>query len=161
VIEIKKVSAMKFNNIESFKTKVILQTRFMKASRNVVALLSLFCLVLLSSCSQTAVATTDSTYVFTERRSGRFILTEAGNSAPLLVNSQDFPGVIRVAKHLQTDIGKVTDVLPILSIDTIPDANEIILIGTKGKSPLIDRLVKENKMGMFTDSGLKKSTAQR
>jgi len=153
VIEIKKVSPMNFNNIEMFKNRVILQPGFMKASRNTFVLMALSCLLLISYCSQTVMASDDSTYVSTKKESGKFILTEAGHSTPLVVSSQDFSGVIRVAKHLQTDIGKVTDALPILSIDKIPDSKEIVLIGTIGKSPLIDGLVRENKLDLSQITG--------
>ncbi len=49
-------------------------------------------------------------------------------------------------KHLQFDIGKVTDAEPVLSVDKIPEAKEIVLAGTIGKSHLIDELISENKL---------------
>ncbi|MDZ7263001.1 MAG: glycosyl hydrolase 115 family protein [candidate division KSB1 bacterium] len=54
--------------------------------------------------------------------------------------------MIRVLKLLQADIERVTNVKPDLSIDVIPAGSEVVLIGTLGKSPLIDKLVADKKL---------------
>ena len=59
---------------------------------------------------------------------------------------QDFPGVLRVLKQLQTDIGNVTNAQPDISLDSIPETREIILVGTLGKNPALDKLVKLKKL---------------
>lgn len=84
---------------------------------------------------------------------GSFPLSSSGKSAPLCVSSKDYPGVLRIAKLFQIDIRNVTDVEPILSIDKIPAAKEIVLIGTLGKSPLIDKLVQEKKIDVSALKG--------
>ncbi len=92
---------------------------------------------------------------------GAFLLSSSGKSAPLCVSSKDYAGVLRIAKLFQIDIRNVTNVEPTLSIDKIPTAKElaspifsggIVLIGTLGKSPLIDKLVQEKKIDV---SGIK------
>ncbi|HVO72672.1 MAG TPA: glycosyl hydrolase 115 family protein [Ignavibacteriaceae bacterium] len=85
-------------------------------------------------------------YISSVKEPGAFILSESGKSAPLLVSSKDYPGVIRVLKNLKEDIGKVTGVEPLISIDTIPRSKEIVLAGTIGRSDLIDKLISENKL---------------
>ncbi|MGE5812152.1 MAG: glycosyl hydrolase 115 family protein, partial [Ignavibacteria bacterium] len=85
-------------------------------------------------------------YITSVKEPGAFTLSESGKSAPLLVSSDDYPGVIRVLKNFKTDIGKITNAAPLLSIDSIPLIKEIVLAGTIGKSKLIDKLIRENKL---------------
>jgi hypothetical protein len=95
---------------------------------------------------RTFLASVNESYVSTEKGKGKFTLSESGRPAPLCVSSKDYPGVIRVSKHLQADIGRVTNTLPALSIDTVPPGKEIVLIGTLGKNSLIDKLVQDKKL---------------
>lgn len=76
----------------------------------------------------------------------KFVLAEAGKAAPLYVNSKDYPGVLRVAKQLQTDIKSVSGAQPEIIIDDEPFTKGVIVIGTIGKNPLIDKLIFENKI---------------
>jgi hypothetical protein len=80
-------------------------------------------------------------YLATTPGAGRFALVAKGKAAPLVVSGSDYPGVIRVVNDLQTDIAAVTGVRPAVSVDQVPPGGEIVLIGTIGKSPLIDKLV--------------------
>ncbi|HET9054751.1 MAG TPA: glycosyl hydrolase 115 family protein, partial [Cyclobacteriaceae bacterium] len=75
-----------------------------------------------------------------------FPLVANGNAASIRVSKHDFPGVIRAAKDLQADIERVTDTKPELHIDTSPSGKEIVVIGTVGKSELIDRLIRNKKL---------------
>jgi len=75
-----------------------------------------------------------------------FPLSESGNSAPLVISSNDFPGIKRVLKQFQTDIGNVTNAIPALSTDTIPLSKNIVVIGTIGNSYLIDKLIDNKKL---------------
>ena len=85
-------------------------------------------------------------FVSFEKRNGKFVISESGKSAPLLVSPDDWWGVSRALKDLQTDIGKVVSVVPELFSDNIPHANEIIIAGTIGKSSIIDKLVATKKI---------------
>src|SRR5947207_3088747 len=69
---------------------------------------------------------------------GRFPLVEHRAAAPIVVSTSDYAGVIRVADDLQSDVAKVTGVTPGLTHDTIPNARDVVIIGTVGKSTLID-----------------------
>jgi len=75
-----------------------------------------------------------------------FAITGAGKSTALLVSTKDFPGVLRAAKNLKADIGKVTDVEPEILFDQEPSMNEIIIVGTIGMNPLIDQMIKSKKL---------------
>src|SRR5512145_1140349 len=82
------------------------------------------------SGAQTASASANGSYISTVKGQGSFTLSTSGKSAPLYASSQDYPGVIRVLKHLQTDITRVTGAPPDISLDRLPASNEIVLIGT-------------------------------
>ena len=88
----------------------------------------------------------EASYIAHENGNGSFALSADSMSAPIVVSSSDYPGVRLVAKQLVTDIERVTYAAPTLSVDTIPVAKEIVLAGTLGRSPLIDRLVREKKL---------------
>jgi hypothetical protein len=90
---------------------------------------------------------------FISSEKGSFTISEAGRSVPLQVSPDDWPGVIRAFKDLQADIEKVTNSLPIIYIDNVPRAKEIIVAGTIGKSALIDRLIKKKKIVVSDVSG--------
>lgn len=76
--------------------------------------------------------------------SGR-VLALAGNgqAAPLWVSDQDFPAVHRAAADLQQDVQRVTGLAPALAQRPAPD---IVVIGTLGASPLVDRLAAEGRI---------------
>jgi hypothetical protein len=65
----------------------------------------------------------------------------------VVVDSQDWAGVIRVANDLQKDLKAVTGVAPEIAnrVGGIRDSS-VVIIGTIGRSPLIDGLVKKGKI---------------
>ncbi len=96
---------------------------------------------------------TSKSYISTIKGKGDFTLSTQGKSAPLYISTQDFPGVIRALRDLQTDIKKVTNAEPRLSTDNIPSGKEIVIVGTLGKNPVIDKLVKTKKLNVAAISG--------
>ncbi|MGI4022877.1 MAG: glycosyl hydrolase 115 family protein [Janthinobacterium lividum] len=89
----------------------------------------------------------DDQYISFKKTSGSFALSAAGKSATISVSETDFPGVIRAAKDLQKDIAAVTDVQPDFFTKKTP-VKEVVLIGTLGKNPIIDRLVQQKKLNV-------------
>ncbi|MEN9444643.1 MAG: hypothetical protein RIS47_1533, partial [Bacteroidota bacterium] len=85
-------------------------------------------------------------YVSTSWTKGFFTLSAKGNSTSLLISANDYPGVIRALADLKTDIGKVTGSVPELLFDKLPKTKELVIVGTLGKSELIDQLVKAGKL---------------
>ncbi|MEO7989700.1 MAG: glycosyl hydrolase 115 family protein [Chryseolinea sp.] len=83
-------------------------------------------------------------YVSTKNETGSFNLSLSGKSTSLWISATEFPGVLRAAKNLQEDISKVTGVKPLLLTGKSKE-REAVIIGTIGKSELIDQLIK-NKM---------------
>ena len=111
-------------------------------------LLAGFVFSVISLLHYTAAYATDTTsYVSNKAGNGSFALSAAGKPAPLYINSDADAGIIRAFNDLKTDIGRVTGSEPLLSTGKkIPKGKEIVLAGTLGQSPLIDKLVKENKL---------------
>jgi len=95
---------------------------------------------------QNTYALGDKGYVLLKPVTGSFSLVASGKASPLWVSENDFPGVARAAKDLQHDIASVTHVEPALINGEVKDKKEVVLIGTIGKSELIDRLIKNNKL---------------
>ncbi|MBC6610012.1 glycosyl hydrolase 115 family protein [Hymenobacter sp. BT507] len=100
-----------------------------------------------------ALALDGTSYVTSKKQKGSFALEAGGKAAPLFASAQDWPGVLRAAKDLQADINRVTSVTPALTTDKAPKGKEVVLIGTIGKSPLIDQLVRDKKLDVSAVSG--------
>jgi hypothetical protein len=75
-----------------------------------------------------------------------FVLASQGRAASLVVSAEDYAGVVRAVGDLRTDIGRVTGVVPLLANEPPAAARELVLVGTLGKSPMIDRLVRDGKL---------------
>jgi hypothetical protein len=103
--------------------------------------------------SLTAQATTPGSYIAATGGMGRFALSAGGRSASIYLSGADHWGVIRAARDLGSDIGRVTDVPAPVSVDTFPAAREIVLVGTLGRSPLLDSLVREGRLDVTPIAG--------
>ncbi|MFI0166795.1 glycosyl hydrolase 115 family protein [Streptomyces sp. NPDC017095] len=68
--------------------------------------------------------------------------------APVVVSPEDHPGVVRVAGDLRDDLARVTGVRPGTTIGRFP-----VLLGTIGRSPLIDGLIRSGKLDVTGISG--------
>jgi hypothetical protein len=118
----------------------------MTGSRFVALAVSFACCAPFASLtSQTADHTLDS-YVTSSAGAGRFPLLVNGRAAPLYVSASDFTGVLRAARDLRGDIGRVSQAEPALAMDALPNARAIVIVGTLGKNATIDRLVRERKL---------------
>lgn len=85
-------------------------------------------------------------YVVNQASSEKFPLVSKGKIAPVLVSKNDFSGVLRVVGHLENDLFKVSD-LHSKQINRISTATDyVVIIGTLGKSEIIDQLAKEGKI---------------
>ncbi|HUP02926.1 MAG TPA: glycosyl hydrolase 115 family protein, partial [Bryobacteraceae bacterium] len=77
---------------------------------------------------------------------GSFAVAQGKTAATLCVDSSDWAGVVRAVGDLQADVERVTGIKPDLAKDANGLKGPAILIGTVGKSPLIDRLVAAKKI---------------
>ncbi len=93
-----------------------------------IALLTFFCLVMVLyyACSPQVKTSgipaggKNDSYISSVQSAEKFPLVAAGQAAPLWIGSGDYPGVLRSLKNLQSDIKSVTDIMPRLSVDSIP-----------------------------------------
>jgi hypothetical protein len=145
-------------NQNSFRQEI-----FCSTARNYfrIALLLFFYLfvIVLYACSahslvrSAAPAGGNNSYVSSLPGKEKFTLAAAGRVAPLWISAGDYPGVLRSLKNLQTDINAVTGIRPELIIDTVPAGTEIVIAGTLGKSPVLDKLVQDKKLDVVGITG--------
>ena len=84
---------------------------------------------------------------------GAVTLAAAGKAAPLYVDSNDYPGVLLAAGDLRADVQRVTGTLPSLRTDAKPVGRDVVIIGTVGKSALVDGLVAAGKLDVAAIRG--------
>lgn len=101
------------------------------------------------------------TFVAAQAGAGRFALVAGGTAAPLVASSTDFPGVLRAVGDLQNDIASVTGVRPAVATDAIPAGALPVLIGTLGRSPLIDELVAAGRLDVSGIAGRWETSLQQ
>jgi hypothetical protein len=80
-------------------------------------------------------------------------LARAGRAAPLLVDGADHPGVVRAVRSLQADVRRVSGAEPKISFAVPGNAADAVVIGTVGKSALVDGLVKAGKLDVKAIAG--------
>lgn len=77
---------------------------------------------------------------------GDYPLATREHASPIHVDAADHQGVVRAAGDLQSDIQRVSGKRSEVIRETPTAANAVVLIGTLGKSPLIDGLAKNGKI---------------
>lgn len=92
-------------------------------------------------------------YVETNDTPGNFPIVHAGQATVLYVDAGDYIGVQRAAADLQADIHRVTGCDPTLTRVNDLSGPNAILIGTLGKSSLIDRLAREGRLNVTAIKG--------
>lgn len=83
---------------------------------------------------------------------GDFILSDGQNVAAILVETNNDPAVIRAAADLADDVRRVTGVKPALTGAAVA-GKFLVIAGTLGKSPAVDRLTAEGKLDVTGISG--------
>ncbi|HEY4300630.1 MAG TPA: glycosyl hydrolase 115 family protein [Candidatus Didemnitutus sp.] len=79
---------------------------------------------------------------------GAFPLVTSDSAAVLRVDPGDWPGVLRAARDLQQDLADVTGRRPVLASGNEAAQPCEVIIGTVGRSALIDRLGREGKLAV-------------
>ncbi len=97
-------------------------------------------------------------YVETTPAPSSFRLVHEGTAAMLYVDPNDYEGVARAAHDLQADIFHVSSCKALLNEDGKSLTGDVILIGTIGKSRIIDRLIRERKIDVSQIAGKWEST---
>jgi hypothetical protein len=111
------------------------------------------CSVLVLFCSSNVYASDVSAYVTTVAAEKQFAIVTSSGVVPLIVSEKDYSGVIEALKNLRGDIGKVTGCEPEMLYTDAPNQREIVIVGTIGKSPIIDQLVKNRKLDVKSIAG--------
>jgi hypothetical protein len=99
------------------------------------------------------VAIGDASYVHHIVEKGDFKLDNGAKSALMVIDSCDYWGVKRAAHDLQNDIERVTGHLPLLVHSYKTSPKEAVLIGTIGKSKIIDRLIATHQLKVDSVAG--------
>ncbi|WP_353139141.1 alpha-glucuronidase family glycosyl hydrolase [Pseudopedobacter sp.] len=113
-----------------------------------------FTLILSLLFAQT-FATGLETIISTNALANSFPIVAQSKASNILYDENDFDGVKRAIRDLQSDIKKVTDREPALNNKT---SKTTIIIGTIGKSALIDDLIKNKKINVNGITGRWEST---
>ncbi len=114
------------------------------ASSSTLLFLGVLAIVLVSLSSGFALG--EPQYVQKQFTSGCFPMVDEESVATLFVDTNDFPGVVRAAGDLQMDIVRVTARKSLLTHDKGSLGTNTIIVGTLGRSPLIDELVRARKI---------------
>ncbi len=77
---------------------------------------------------------------------GSFPIVQQRVAASLFVDSNDFAGVLRATDDLQADIARVTGLTPTITHNETDPGKNVVIIGTIGKSRIIDRLITSHKI---------------
>lgn len=92
-------------------------------------------------------------YVAPTPAPGGFVLVQGGGAAPIWVDEADWPGVIRAAGDLQADVTRVTGVTPSIGHDAARPGARVVIVGTLGRSALVDRLAREGRIDVSAIRG--------
>jgi hypothetical protein len=85
---------------------------------------------------------------------GSFALVENRTAVPILVSDSDWPGVVRAAEDLSSDIDRVTGEQPAVKHGRSELAGGVVvIIGTIGRSALIDEMVRHHKLDVSDIAG--------
>jgi hypothetical protein len=98
-------------------------------------------------------ALTTNSFVTEKRSRDALSLFASGKCADIFVDATDWPGVVRVARDLQTDVHRVSGLSPKLTHQPAELGKTAVIIGTLGRSAVIDRLVSEKKIEVHEIAG--------
>src|SRR3954447_1218348 len=90
-----------------------------------------------------------------------FPLVANHRAAPIVVDSGDYPGVVRAVGDLQTDVERVSGVRPVVAPDAVPAGSMPVIVGTLGRSRLVDRLVAREKIDVSAIAGRWETTLEQ
>ena len=98
--------------------------------------------IFLAAITLTATAQSDGT----QQSQEKFCIAKDGKAATIVVDENDWKGVLRAANDLSDDIHKVTGTAPLISPQGGKTGKGLIIVGTIGKSRAIDKLIKQKKL---------------
>ena len=114
--------------------------------------LSFILLLLVFFSSQVNANEAPGNYLITTATAQDFTLVDGDETALLYVDNNDFKGVVRAVNNLQSDLTKVTGQVSKI-IHQTTTADSMVIIGTLGKSGLIQQLIDNKKMKVDSLTG--------
>jgi hypothetical protein len=119
-------------------------------------------LVLLAVCgcsgpAHTAFAIGQPPYVENVSTPGSFPIVSQSNAAGIYADTNDWPGVLRAVNDLRADVMRVTGCRPRIISSANEAGTNVIIVGTIGKSRIIDRLIHEGKVDVSPVLGKRES----
>jgi hypothetical protein len=121
----------------------------LRSGRTVICALSVALLLLIipgfSACADlpTAKDCAQPATVCDHAVHGALALIDGGKPTTILADTADWPGVVRAARDLQSDLSAVAGNSATLSTDAKSAAATAIIVGTLGHSARVDRIVRE------------------
>ena len=114
--------------------------------------------VVLLACPLRSFAIGQPQYITGSPTAGGLELARNGTAAALYVDPRDDWGVIHAVRELRSDVQRVTGVTPALPRDASSLQGNVVLIGTLGRSRVIDRLVRDHAIDVGSIRGQWEST---
>jgi len=93
-----------------------------------------------------AAANASESWVSQTDNAGGFALVRGGEAADIVFSAEDFKVVSISAHDLAADVERVTGVRPVVRTNAAGLLGSAVLVGTLGKSPLLDGLVASGKL---------------
>lgn len=110
-------------------------------------------LIALSLLTSNAVLALGDAGYISFKANGGVRLADEEHLASLLVDTNDYKGLQRAAADLQTDMQRVTGKLPTLHSQLKDAGRHAVIIGSVGRSGLIQLLVEQNKLNVADIEG--------
>jgi hypothetical protein len=92
-------------------------------------------------------------YVENVTSPGCFPIVQKNTAATICVDTNDWAGVVRAAGDLQADVARVTGLSPAILHGGSNLGKNVIIVGTIGKSEIIDRLIHDKKIDVSQIAG--------
>ena len=92
-------------------------------------------------------------YILHRAVPGAFPVVQGKSAAAIYTDSADWPGVARAAADLSADIGRVTGIAPALVRNATGVKTDAIIVGTIGRSPVVDQLIRNRKLDVSGVAG--------
>jgi hypothetical protein len=116
-------------------------------------ILGLFSLAVATLSGLPAFALGEPNHVIIIPESGAFALVQKQSLTKIYIDSADWPGVLLAAASFSSDVAQVTGRTPEIVHDIGREDRDIVLIGTIGRSAVIDHLIAQHKLDVSAIRG--------
>ena len=96
--------------------------------------------------AKTAFALGEEQLVSLQAAGNSFVLATQAKASPLLIDKDDWPGVLLAAESFSKDVGQVSGAQPERLFSLSGNLSDVVIVGTLGRSATIDKLAKEGRI---------------